>query len=316
MAGYDDTSHHQRHRPDHGRGQGAGRDTSVLAELPRHRRVRLRRRTTPPTTPASQAAKVRHPNLIVLDWNGYTYGAAGGRRKRRWFESDDIHMTRAGGARTGHLPEERHRRAATSNAAMPSNATAGTPSPASRAHQLRPPRRDRLRPVTPRARARHASRWCRRRQRQGRAPGGRSRIDLAVGAARRRDRVPRSTSPRSTRARSGYLTVYACGDTAEHLQRQLRQRAAPRPAWPSRLLDRPHASACTRRPPPTSSSTSTGAFAPSGTLFHRSTPRAGSTRAATPAVSLRRRAVLPGGPSSRADRRSRRRAGATPPACG
>ncbi len=42
------------------------------------------------------AAKVRHPNLVVLDWNGYTRSQPS-TTQRAWFERDDIHMTRAGG---------------------------------------------------------------------------------------------------------------------------------------------------------------------------------------------------------------------------
>jgi len=42
------------------------------------------------------AARVRHPNLVVLDWNGYTRSQAVA-TQRSWFEADDIHMTRAGG---------------------------------------------------------------------------------------------------------------------------------------------------------------------------------------------------------------------------
>ena len=43
-----------------------------------------------------QAAKVRHPNLVVLDWNAYTRSQPI-TTQRAWFERDDIHMTRAGG---------------------------------------------------------------------------------------------------------------------------------------------------------------------------------------------------------------------------
>jgi hypothetical protein len=45
---------------------------------------------------ALQAAKVKHPNLVVLDWNGYTRSMPS-TTQRTWFEADDIHMTRAGG---------------------------------------------------------------------------------------------------------------------------------------------------------------------------------------------------------------------------
>ena len=43
-----------------------------------------------------QAAKVRYPNLTVLDWNSYTYSQPSG-VQQAWFEGDGIHMTRAGG---------------------------------------------------------------------------------------------------------------------------------------------------------------------------------------------------------------------------
>ena len=42
-----------------------------------------------------QAARVRHPNLEVLDWNGYTR-ALPAETQRLWFTSDDIHLTRTG----------------------------------------------------------------------------------------------------------------------------------------------------------------------------------------------------------------------------
>lgn len=43
------------------------------------------------------AAKVRHPNLTVLDWNGYTYSQSSA-IQNAWFESDQIHMKSAGAA--------------------------------------------------------------------------------------------------------------------------------------------------------------------------------------------------------------------------
>ncbi|MEQ1699321.1 MAG: peptidoglycan-binding protein [Ilumatobacteraceae bacterium] len=42
-----------------------------------------------------EAAKVRHPNLTVLDWNGYTYSQSSA-IQTAWFESDQIHMKAAG----------------------------------------------------------------------------------------------------------------------------------------------------------------------------------------------------------------------------
>jgi hypothetical protein len=45
---------------------------------------------------AIAAAKVRHPNLVVLDWNTYTHRQSVATQDA-WFESDDIHMTRSGG---------------------------------------------------------------------------------------------------------------------------------------------------------------------------------------------------------------------------
>ncbi len=45
---------------------------------------------------ALEAAKVRHPNLTVLDWNGYTYSQSAA-TQTSWFESDKIHMKAAGG---------------------------------------------------------------------------------------------------------------------------------------------------------------------------------------------------------------------------
>ena len=45
---------------------------------------------------ALQAARIKHPNLVVLDWNGYTRSQPV-TTQRAWFEADDIHMTRAGG---------------------------------------------------------------------------------------------------------------------------------------------------------------------------------------------------------------------------
>ena len=45
---------------------------------------------------ALEAAKVRHPNLTVLDWNGYTYSQSAA-TQTAWFESDKIHMKAAGG---------------------------------------------------------------------------------------------------------------------------------------------------------------------------------------------------------------------------
>jgi hypothetical protein len=42
------------------------------------------------------AAKVRYPTLTVLDWNAFTRSQST-TTQRRWFEADDIHMTRLGG---------------------------------------------------------------------------------------------------------------------------------------------------------------------------------------------------------------------------
>ena len=42
------------------------------------------------------AARVKYPNLTVLDWNAYTH-AQNATTQNAWFESDNIHMTRAGG---------------------------------------------------------------------------------------------------------------------------------------------------------------------------------------------------------------------------
>jgi hypothetical protein len=42
-----------------------------------------------------QAAKVRHPNLVVLDWNRFTRSQPIA-TQRAWFAADDIHMTREG----------------------------------------------------------------------------------------------------------------------------------------------------------------------------------------------------------------------------
>lgn len=42
-----------------------------------------------------EAAKVRHPNLTVLDWNGYTYSQSAS-TQAAWFASDQIHMDPAG----------------------------------------------------------------------------------------------------------------------------------------------------------------------------------------------------------------------------
>ncbi len=44
-----------------------------------------------------EAAKVRHPNLVVLDWNGYTRSQTSATQSA-WFESDQIHMKAAGAA--------------------------------------------------------------------------------------------------------------------------------------------------------------------------------------------------------------------------
>ena len=43
-----------------------------------------------------EAAKVRHPNLVVLDWNGYSY-AQSASTQQLWFSNDQIHLTGAGG---------------------------------------------------------------------------------------------------------------------------------------------------------------------------------------------------------------------------
>ncbi len=45
---------------------------------------------------ALQAARVRHPNLVVLDWNTYTHRQSAATQDA-WFEADNIHMTRSGG---------------------------------------------------------------------------------------------------------------------------------------------------------------------------------------------------------------------------
>jgi hypothetical protein len=41
------------------------------------------------------AARTRHPNLVVLDWNAYTHQQSAG-TQGAWFERDGIHMTRSG----------------------------------------------------------------------------------------------------------------------------------------------------------------------------------------------------------------------------
>ena len=41
------------------------------------------------------AAKVRHPNLVVLDWNGYTYSQPASTQDL-WFSDDQIHLSGAG----------------------------------------------------------------------------------------------------------------------------------------------------------------------------------------------------------------------------
>lgn len=43
-----------------------------------------------------EAAKVRYPNLVVLDWNGYT-SAQPASTQRSWFAYDQIHLSGAGG---------------------------------------------------------------------------------------------------------------------------------------------------------------------------------------------------------------------------
>ncbi|MEQ1873025.1 MAG: peptidoglycan-binding protein [Ilumatobacteraceae bacterium] len=43
-----------------------------------------------------EAAKVRHPSLVVLDWNGFTY-AQSAATQDLWFANDQIHMSAAGG---------------------------------------------------------------------------------------------------------------------------------------------------------------------------------------------------------------------------
>jgi peptidoglycan hydrolase-like protein with peptidoglycan-binding domain len=45
---------------------------------------------------ALAAARVRHPNLVLLDWNGYTHRQTAATQDV-WFEADNIHMTRSGG---------------------------------------------------------------------------------------------------------------------------------------------------------------------------------------------------------------------------
>lgn len=42
-----------------------------------------------------EAAKVRHPNLVVLDWNGYTKSQSAA-TQRAWFSNDQIHLTGTG----------------------------------------------------------------------------------------------------------------------------------------------------------------------------------------------------------------------------
>lgn len=43
-----------------------------------------------------EAAKVRHPSLVVLDWNGYSYSQTPSTQDL-WFSSDQIHLSSAGG---------------------------------------------------------------------------------------------------------------------------------------------------------------------------------------------------------------------------
>jgi Putative peptidoglycan binding domain len=75
-----------------------------------------------------QAAKVRYPNLTVLDWNSYSYSQPPA-VQRSWFESDGIHMTRAGGtALAGFLKNAVD--ASDVNACLAANAGAGVPAAA------------------------------------------------------------------------------------------------------------------------------------------------------------------------------------------
>jgi hypothetical protein len=75
-----------------------------------------------------QAAKVRYPNLTVLDWNSYTYSQPVG-VQQSWFESDGIHMTRAGGTALATFLKSAVD-ASDVTACMTANANAGVPADA------------------------------------------------------------------------------------------------------------------------------------------------------------------------------------------
>jgi|GEM_PF-1533066 len=72
-----------------------------------------------------EAAKVRFPNLVVLDWNGYTYSQPGS-TQQSWFSNDQIHLSGAGGLALAHfLKANIH--SISIQQCEPSNANAGIP---------------------------------------------------------------------------------------------------------------------------------------------------------------------------------------------
>jgi hypothetical protein len=74
------------------------------------------------------AAQVRYPNLTVLDWNSYTKSQPSA-VQQGWFESDGIHMTRAGAAALADYLKTAVDDSDV-NACMSGNATAGEPAAA------------------------------------------------------------------------------------------------------------------------------------------------------------------------------------------
>lgn len=153
-----------------------------------------------------EKAKARHPNLVVLDWNGYSAG------QTSWFAADGIHLTKAGGKALAEYLKEAIDTSDVDEC-LAANASAGFDDPTSgepaeptvepsgfvgaasfRVFDSRP---DDAHPVAPRIGAGHTVQLDLDTIAPGSVPATATSVALQVTAV----------SP----CASGFLTVFACG---------------------------------------------------------------------------------------------------------
>lgn len=154
-----------------------------------------------------QAAKVRYPNLTVLDWNSYTYSQPVA-VQQSWFEGDGIHLTRAGGAALATYLKSAVD-ASDVTACMAPNTNAGAPADAPGTPPAPPGTTTGYQPLTPQRVL---------DTRPGGVGGGNGKlgagrfitVDLAAGLPAGATSASLSVTAVGPCA-PGFLTVYACG---------------------------------------------------------------------------------------------------------